>query len=211
MIIQAFPSGPFLTNAYVVVCPQTNLAAVIDPAPGSFEPIQSYLTEHQYVPEKILLTHSHWDHIADVAPLKECYQIPVYVHPADAQNLISPGSDLLPCWIEIKGVPPDGWLAEEHPVTIGNLNFVVLHTPGHTPGGVCLYSKEQEVLFTGDTLFRGSIGNLSFPTSCPDLMWESLDKLSKLPPSTKAYPGHGPSTTLGKETWLPNAKKMFGD
>lgn len=210
MNIQAFPSGPFQTNAYVVACTQTKEAAIVDPAPGSFAKIQAYISNNQLVPTKVLLTHSHWDHIADAFSFKKAYDVPVYVHPLDSPNLENPGADSLPCWIDIKGTQPDGFLNEGDIIRIGNLNFVVIHTPGHTPGGVCFYSKENDCLLAGDTLFRGTIGNLSFPTCQPDLMWLSLDKLAKLPLETVVYPGHGPSTTIGRESWLPEAKKHFG-
>ena len=210
MIIQDFPSGPFETNAYVVACPTTKEAAIIDPAPDSSESLISYLTENQLNPQKILLTHSHWDHIADVSTIREHYHIPVYVHPLDAPNLITPGADGLPYWIPITGVTPDKLLAEGDVVDIGTLQFKVIHTPGHTPGGVCFYCEPEGVLLSGDTLFRSSIGKLSFPTSEPDKMWESLSKLAQLPATTKVYPGHGPSTTIGKEKWLANAKQIFG-
>ncbi len=211
MHIEVFPSGPFDTNAYIIACPDTKRAAFIDPAPNSFDALIAHVERQQLIPEKILLTHSHWDHIADVAPLKERYLIPVYIHALDAPNLQEPGSDRLPCWIQIDGVIPKGFLNEGDVVTVGNIKFRVIHTPGHTPGSICLYCQEEGILFSGDTLFRGSIGNLSLPTSQPKLMWSSLDKLAKLPPTTKVYPGHGPATTIGKEAWLPNAQQLFGD
>ena len=211
MIIQVFPSGPFETNAYIVACPTTKKAAIIDPAPESFDEIVSYISKNQLIADKILLTHSHWDHIADVAPLKKHYSIPIHIHPEDAPNLEKPGSDGLPCWIPIEGVKPDNFFKDKEVVHVGNIAFEVIHTPGHTPGGVCFYSKKDHTLFSGDTLFKGSIGNLSFPTSNPSLMWSSLDKLAKLPSDTIVYPGHGPATTIGDESWLPNAKQIFGN
>jgi hydroxyacylglutathione hydrolase len=211
MKIQVFACGPFETNAYILACSKTNQAVIVDPAPNSFNLIKTHLTENQLIPQKILLTHSHWDHIADVAALKKHYQIPVYVHSLDAPNLEKPGSDSLPCWISIEGVKPDGFLEENEQVNFGDLRFVVMHTPGHSPGSLCLYSKENNVLISGDTLFKGTIGNISFPTSQPDLMWISLKKLAKLPPQTKIYPGHGPTTTIEKETWLANAQEIFGN
>ncbi len=211
MIVQPFPSGPFDTNAYVVVCDQTKKAAIIDPAPESGEKIRQYVDVSGIIPEKILLTHSHWDHISDVAVCKRRYNIPVYIHKDDRFNLEAPGSDGLPCWVSIVPVKADHYFVEGEAVSVGNLKLVVLHTPGHTPGGVCLYCKEEKVLFSGDTLFHGTIGNLSFPTCSPELMWESLAKLTKLPLITKVYPGHGESTTIGAEmNWLPRAKELFG-
>lgn len=209
MKVQAFPSGPFDTNAYVVACEKTGQAAIVDPAPNCADAVKVYLSENQYLPKKILLTHSHWDHIADTALLKAFYQIPVFVHPLDAPNLESPGADRLPCWIDIEGVKPDGFLNDHDTVRIGNAPFTVIHTPGHSPGSICLYNQEDHLLISGDTLFHGSIGNLSFPTSQPELMAHSLEKLAKLPANTKVYPGHGPATTIGQERWLPNAKQLF--
>lgn len=210
MFIQVFPSGPFSTNAYVVACAHTREAAVIDPAPDSAPQIEAFLSEHDFKPQKILLTHSHWDHIADVHPLKEKYQIPVYVHSLDALNLQEPGADSLPCWIPISGVKPDVFLEEGMEVKVGDHAFQVLHTPGHSPGCVCFFEPVQHVLLSGDTLFQGTIGNLSFATSQPSLMSSSLAKLAKLPPETRVFPGHGPSTTIRAEReWIPDAKKLF--
>ncbi|MBN9377542.1 MAG: MBL fold hydrolase [Chlamydiales bacterium 38-26] len=211
MNIQAFPSGPFETNAYVVSCPDTKEAAIIDPAPNSAESIVNYINKHHLTPKKILLTHTHWDHIGDVYPLKEKYHIPVYVHEYDVFNLENPGSDGLPCWISIEGVVPDYLLKEGDRVSIGNQIFEVIETPGHTPGGVCFYNGNQHLLFSGDTLFKGTIGNLSFPTSRPHLMWTSLSKLAKLPAETRVFPGHGLETTIGQEKWLERAEELFGE
>ena len=211
MIVETFPSGPFATNAYVAACPETREAALIDPAPNSFKKLTAYLAEQQLCPKIILLTHSHWDHIADAAPLKKQFQIPIYVHAEDAPNLRHPGADELPYWIKIEGVEPDRLVEEGDVFKIGTVRFEVLHTPGHTPGGVCYYCPDEHVLFSGDTLFKGTIGNLSFPTSRPELMWPSLTRLSKLPPKTLVYPGHGERTTIGLERWLSNAKQIFGN
>jgi hydroxyacylglutathione hydrolase len=210
MFIQAFLCGPFDTNAYLIACLNTHQAAIIDPAPESYQVLVDYLDSHSLIPQKILLTHSHWDHIADTAPLKKHYGLPVFVHPLDAPNLQHPGADRLPCWLTIEGVEPDGKLEEKDIVPIGELIFEVIHTPGHTPGSICLYCQKEAVLIAGDTLFRHSIGNLSFPTSRPEQMWPSLDKLAKLPADTKVYPGHGGSTTIGAEKWLPRAREIFG-
>lgn len=210
MFIQTFPSGPCSTNAYVVACANTHDAAVIDPAPESFALIQSFLAKQGLNAQKILLTHSHWDHIADVQPLKVEYRIPVYIHSLDAPNLEKPGADGLPCWLTIPSVQPDVLLEEGKEVSIGRLIFRVMHTPGHSPGSVCFFEPQQHVLFSGDTLFKGTIGNLSFPTSQPSLMWPSLNKLAQLPVDTRVFPGHGPATTMKEELpWLANAKKLF--
>ena len=117
----------------------------------------------------------------------------------------------MPFWIDIEGVSGAKFFQERDKISVGNLLFEVIHTPGHTPGGVCFYAQEQGILFSGDTLFKGSIGNLSFPTCNSKEMWKSLDKLAKLQPETKVYPGHGPYTTIKNESWLPKAEQIFGD
>lgn len=209
MMIEVFPSGPFSTNAYVVACPKTRQAAVIDAPPDSASVILSYLKEKELNCSTLILTHSHWDHIADACLFKD-KGMKVHIHPLDVSNLRQPGADRLPCWLAIKGVEPDGFLEEGANLSVGELSFTVIHTPGHTPGAICFYEKGEQVLFSGDTLFKGTIGNISFPTSQPELMWGSLEKLSHLPGETKVYPGHGPSTTIQAESWLSRAKEIFG-
>lgn len=210
MFIQCFPSGPYITNAYVAACPSTRTAVIIDPAPGSADALLGSLKDNHLNCISILLTHSHLDHIADVSVLKDILKVPVYVHALDAPNLEKPGADGLPCIIPITGVKPDHFLEDEMRIPVGSLNFQVMHTPGHSHGSVCFYEPEEKILFSGDTLFKGTIGNISFPTSQPERMWSSLDRLAHLPPDTQVYPGHGRSTTIGKESWLPNARLHFG-
>jgi hydroxyacylglutathione hydrolase len=209
MILYTFPSGPFATNVYVVGCPSTKKAAIIDAAPDCQDEVLSCLKYENLTPDKILLTHTHWDHIGDALKLKLSLNIPIYVHPLDQDNLIHPGADGLPLLFPISGLKPDAYLHEGAQVPIGMLNFLVIHTPGHTPGGICLYNNENNVLFTGDTLFHGSIGNLSFPTADKEKMWTSLRKLEALPKETKFYPGHGEPSILKHETWLKDAKTIF--
>ena len=211
MIIKKFPSGPLATNAYVVGCSKTLKAAIIDPAPNSFSSISNYLKENSLNPEKILLTHSHWDHIADAALFQREFHLSLFVHSLDRENVEAPGSDGLPCWIPIEKAIIGDLLDETTVLSIGHLVFTVIDTPGHTPGGVCFYCKDHNLLFSGDTLFKGSIGNLSFSTARPNLMWESLNKLALLPSLTRVLPGHGPETTIGAEDWLKDAESIFGN
>ncbi len=211
MIIQVFPSGPFKTNAYVIACSDTKKTAIIDPAPQSTLTIIPFIEKQGLHVQKILLTHSHWDHIADAADMKATYQVPVLVHPKDAKNLQEPGSDGIPLFISIEPVEPGGFFGEGDIISVGNLKLEALETPGHTPGGVCFYIKEHGALISGDTLFCGTMGRLSIPTGEPDAMWKSLIKLSHLPAITKVYPGHGDPTTIGAEHWLQDAQKRFGN
>lgn len=209
-MIPTFPSGPLETNAYLLICPKTQQAAIIDPSPGSSKAIINFCNTYNIIPEKILLTHSHWDHIADVTILKKKYKIPVLIHPLDARNLEQPGSDKLPCWVNVDGVIPDSLLNDGDAFTVGSIKVFVIHTPGHSPGGVCFYCPEQKLLLSGDTLFKGTLGSLSLPTAQPERMWESLKKLANLPRDTIVYPGHGESTTIGNENWLAKAEEIFG-
>jgi hydroxyacylglutathione hydrolase len=209
MFIDTFACGPFETNTLLIGCPQTKKAAIIDAPPESAELLLAKIRERDLIVEKILLTHSHWDHIAEVSVLKKKLQCPVLVHQLDEENLKQPGSDGLPLFFPIEGVTADAYLFEGQKIGVGNLSLLVIHTPGHSPGSVCFYLEKEEVLISGDTLFQGTIGNLSFPTSKPDLMWPSLKKLALLPPDTKVFPGHGGSTTIGRESWIKDAEKHF--
>lgn len=209
LVLEVFPSGPFETNAYLLGCNEKKEGVFIDPAPDSSQPLTQAAEKHHLKITSIFLTHSHFDHIGDVAALKQAAQLPLYVHPADAENMRNPGSDGLPLMFPIDGAEPDHLLEEGQKLHVGTLTLEVIHTPGHTPGGVCFYLSQEKTLISGDTLFKGSIGNLSFPTANPEAMWTSLQKLAKLPPETRVYPGHGPSTTIGEEPWLENAKQFF--
>ncbi|MEM8727095.1 MAG: MBL fold metallo-hydrolase [Chlamydiota bacterium] len=207
-VIERFPSGPLETNAYILGCNETDQGVIIDPAPGS---ARSLIDRSAAIEIKaILLTHSHWDHIGDLKKIKTRFDAPVYVHPADRSNVANPGADRLPVKLHIDRVEPEFELQEGQTIEVGQLRIIVIETPGHTPGGSCFYLHEEKILFSGDTLFKGSIGNLSLPTADRQAIWSSLKKLEKLPPETVVYPGHGPSTTIGDEDWLPNARKLFG-
>jgi hydroxyacylglutathione hydrolase len=208
-MITVFSSGPFATNAYIIRCPVTKQAMIIDPAPESAPHLLESIETNELSVDKIVLTHTHWDHFGDLALLKEKIEAPVYVHPKDRLNLESPGSDGLPMFMPITGVNADHLLEDGMNLPLGTLIFRVIHTPGHSPGGVCLYCEKEKILISGDTLFKGSIGNLSFPTSNAEDMWKSLEKLAKLPQDTRVFPGHGDSTTIREESWLKHAKEHF--
>lgn len=199
MIIEVFSSGPAETNTIILGCEATKKAVVIDAPLNSTDLILKKLEKHGLQLEMILVTHSHWDHIADLAKLKEKSSVPVYIHSEDAGNLRKPGSDGLPLFFPVEGVEPDGFLEEGQILNIGELKIRVLHTPGHTPGCVCFWLEKEEVLISGDTLFQGTIGNLSFPTARPAKMKESLKKLARLPQGTRVIPGHGDETTIKDE------------
>ena len=211
MYIFKFPFGPLETNAILIGCAETKKCAVVDPSPGSAGAILQKARELGLTIEKILLTHSHWDHFADAAGLKGKTEAPIYIHFLDAKNLEHPGSDGIPLFIPIQPVSPDHFLNEGDTVEVGNLKLEVIHTPGHSPGGGCFFLREQKLLLAGDTLFQGSIGKIDLPTGQPAQMWSSLEKLSKLPADTRVVPGHGGDTSIGRESWLSRAKQIFSE
>lgn len=199
MIVKRFSTGPIETNSYLLACSSSKLAVVIDVGQNSAKQLMQYAEKHQLQIIKILLTHSHWDHIADVAFLKNHLHIPVYIHQDDALNVKTPGSDGLPLQFSIEGVEVDHYLSNGEMIDIGNLHIKVIHTPGHSPGCVCFYEELQKVLFSGDTLFQGTIGRIDLPTARPLEMLASLKKLETLPEETVVYPGHGEKTTIKQE------------
>lgn len=209
MILQKFLSGPFDTNTILIGCSVTKKAVVVDPSYGSTDLIIERANELGLEIEKILITHSHWDHIADVHVLSQKTSAAVYVHSLDALNLEQPGQDGIPLMFPIAGVKPSGFVADRDEWIIGEFLCRVMHTPGHTPGSVCYFLPEKKVLLTGDTLFEGSIGNLHLPTSQPDKMWESLRMIAQLPPETRIVPGHGSDTILSNESWISRAEQIF--
>lgn len=204
MFIKKIPAGPLNTNSYLVACQKTKIAVVIDPALGSFKPIMEIIQNQNFVLEKILLTHSHLDHFGDSNLFLEFTKALLFVHELDHLNVKNPGSDGLGLFMPVKAARVDGFLRELEIVAIGSLQAKVLHTPGHSPGGVCFYFFNEGCIFTGDTLFKGSFGNLSFPNCNEEAMYLSLAKLQALPKQTIVYPGHGENTTIGNESWIGN-------
>ena len=209
MNVLCFPTGPYATNMYIICCKDTRDAVIVDPGVESFEMVLEAVRQHSLKPVAIWLTHSHWDHIVDAAKIKRELSLPIYMHEEDKGNLEKPGSDGVPMAVPtIEGTTPDHLIKDGDLLTVGKFSFKVIHTPGHTPGGVCFYCEKEKTLFSGDTFYRGLIGSLSLPTSQAERMWQSLDKIATLPPDTAVFPGHGPSTTIKDEPWLSKAKKM---
>lgn len=209
MLIEIFALGPLLTNTIVVGCEKSRVAAVIDPSFEAEKTVLAYLKKKHLKLEVILLTHSHWDHIAGAKALKTKTGAPIYIHQLDKGNLEKPGSDDVPLLYKIEGIKADRFIQEGDEIKLGEIQLKVLHTPGHTPGSVCYFAEREKVLFSGDTLFQGTMGALHLPTSSAEKMWPSLKKLSLLPKDTVVIPGHGEKTTIGNEPWLSNAKKHF--
>lgn len=204
-------SGPVSTNTLVIACEKSRQAAIIDAAADSAGYVEKMVENHHLTPVMLLLTHSHWDHIVDASKIKARWSLPLYVHSEDAPNLKKPGADGLPLPLNIEPVSPDYNLEEGSILQLGSLKIEVIHTPGHSPGSVSFYVPQEKILFSGDTLFKGSMGRVNLPRSDPEKMWASLERLAKLPSDTRVIPGHGEETTIGSESWIKNAKHHFGE
>ncbi|NGX30912.1 MAG: putative metallo-hydrolase [Chlamydiae bacterium] len=202
-------SGPVSTNTILLFCPKTKQAAIVDPSFGSLEKIQQIVSENHLHISMILITHSHWDHVLDLAKVKLFYNVDVFAHKDDIPNLLDPGSDQLRAPIPMEKIDACKQLTHNQILPLGQLQIKVLHTPGHTPGSLCFYLENQQVLISGDTFFKNAIGRLDLPTARKEKMKDSLIMLSKLPPKTLVVPGHGPTTTIEKESWLKDPEKQF--
>lgn len=179
------------TNCYIVQCEKTKEAMVIDPG-GEVDKIVEMLNTIQAKLKYILLTHCHADHIAGVSELKDRYGGKVLIHRYDEQGLKEPDVNLGEyVGIGIITIEADARVDDNDLLHVGEIEFKVIHTPGHTKGGICLYSAEKKLLFSGDTMFRGSWGRTDLPTSnFADIINSITNKLMPLPEDTIVYPGH---------------------
>jgi hydroxyacylglutathione hydrolase len=198
--IMQLPLGPLQTNCYVLVCEETLATAVIDPS-WNGRAIAATLDEQALNLTHILLTHSHFDHVAGLAELKAEKPAPIYIHP-EAVEMMRHATMSAAMWnIRFPAPPPpDEMLAEGQILRVGKLAVHVLFTPGHAPGHVSFHLPEHKVLFDGDVLFQQSIGRTDLPGGDMELLLRSIrDKLLTLPDDTRVFPGHGPATTIGDE------------
>lgn len=185
-------------NCYIFGDDKTKEVVVIDPG-EEFPLIWEKIQEAEYEVKGIVLTHGHADHIGAVAELKNKTEAPIYIHPEDQEMLTDPKLNRsLYFGVAITAPQADKLLKEGEILKIGNVSLKVIHTPGHTPGGVCL--EYDKILFSGDTLFAGSIGRTDFPgSSFQSLIYSIKRKLLILPDEIEIFPGHGPSSTIGEE------------
>lgn len=198
--IKQLPLGPLQTNCYLVACTATSEAAVIDPG-WDGRAIKERADRLGWNITKILLTHSHFDHVGGLEEIKALTSAPIYVHP-EAVTMLEYAPKAAAMWGFHIDPPPlaDIMLTEGDVIEIGELRVQTLFTPGHAPGHVCFYLSEEAVLFDGDVLFQGSIGRTDLPGGDYALLMSTIrEKLMVLPDNTVVLSGHGPATTIGDE------------
>jgi len=198
--IETIIVSPFEVNCHLCWDPKTGDGVIIDPG-GNQSDIIGLVRRCKFTPKAVLLTHGHGDHIAAVEPIRSEFGIPLYAGKAEREMLQDPHKNLSALF----GTPlviqaPEFLLADEEVIVIGSLRFLVLATPGHTPGGVCYLDESDGTLFCGDTLFQGSIGRTDLPGGDTETLLISIrTKILALPDAVVCYPGHGPRTTVGAE------------
>ena len=194
--------GAFETNCYVVRKDESARECLIVDTGLDATDLVEFLDQHQLTPVAVVLTHGHADHIVGLAALRQRYpQIKVLIHQLDAQSLTNSDANLSAlAGMTFSTEPADVLLREGDMIEEAGIRLKVLHTPGHTLGGICLYAESEAIVFAGDTLFADSVGRADFPGGDMDQLIESIrDKLLTLPDKTAVYPGHGMRTTIGRE------------
>ncbi len=200
--IETLTLGPFMQNVYIAYNEQSRDALIVDPGD---EPsaILDFTTENNLSIKAILITHAHIDHIAQLPVIKERTHAPIYLHRDDGElyNSVQTQGQLF--GLEVAPpVPVDFFLTHNQAITLLDTEINVIHTPGHSPGGVCFYFKQCQppFLIVGDTLFQGSIGRTDLWGGNFDTLIQSIKtRLWDLPNETIVLAGHGPNTTIGQE------------
>lgn len=200
MTVKEFQVGVVGTNCFLAVNSGTNETLVIDPGDDAAV-LADYIDKNQLRPIAVLLTHGHFDHCMAAQQIAEQYGISIYVHEDDKQTMENPAYNC--CGMIGKHLifHADMYFhGETDHLSMAGFEIEVYHTPGHTPGGVCLYIKDEGILFSGDTLFCESVGRTDFPKGSMSQLVRSIhEKLLSLPNDTKVLPGHGEWTTIGHE------------
>jgi hydroxyacylglutathione hydrolase len=201
MMVQMFTVGRFFTNCYVVGCEQTREAIIIDPGFDDrleAEKIFKFIDRKFSTLKLVVNTHGHPDHTRGNGMIKERFNVPILIHEYDACMLGESGKKTVEFFgFENSSPPADRLLHDGDLVKFGKTTLKVIHTSGHSRGSISLLGEKE--VFTGDTLFAGSIGRMDFPESSESDMKLSLRKLANLPNHFVVYPGHGPATTIGEE------------
>lgn len=190
--------GSLDTNCYLIWCDQTYEALIIDPA-DSGDTISDKILELKLKPIAIVLTHAHFDHVLGLLETKLNFSVPIIIHQKD-ESLLEKTQASAQHWLQrsVDPSPPaDKFVKQGDTIKYGQEQLKVIETPGHTPGSICLY--DDQVIFTGDTLFKNAIGRTDFSYSDPSEMKKSLKALFTLSGKLIVYPGHGITTTIKEE------------
>jgi glyoxylase-like metal-dependent hydrolase (beta-lactamase superfamily II) len=205
MIFHRFILGNLVTNCYLIADEHTKNAVLFD-APADGRKIIDYLNKNELKLKLILLTHAHFDHIYGLDDLVKSAKddgkdIPVYIHSCDAAAMYDSEKNLSAPLFRTPYRYTGSLKAvfDGHTITVGSMNFLVIHTPGHTEGSACYICHADNVVFSGDVLFDGSIGRTDFPGGDMGKMKESLKKLMAVNKWYTVYPGHGGTTTIEQE------------
>ena len=198
MIIKELAVGPIMANCFIVGCERTKSAVVIDPGDEANKILMA-LDQSKLTVKYILNTHGHFDHVGGNQKMKDATQAEILIHKADAPMLGMLSSFGASFGLNVDNSPPaDRTIDEGDKITFGDITLKVIHTPGHSPGGVSFYT--DGIVFVGDTLFAGSIGRTDFPGGDFNTLISSIkNKLFPLGDEVKVYTGHGPDTTIGME------------
>ncbi|WP_078552887.1 MBL fold metallo-hydrolase [Bacillus alkalicellulosilyticus] len=201
MNYKQIPLGPLQTNCYVLIDDAKKMV-IFDPG-GNGEQLNEWIAEQGFEPIAILLTHAHFDHIGAVDVVRQRWNIPVYLHKNEEDWLANPeknGSAFFMGDAAITASKADHLLEKDGTLNVGSFSFTVLHTPGHSPGSVSYYFEKENVVFSGDALFSGSIGRTDLREGNHEQLLQSIHtKLLELPEETVVASGHGPLTTIGQE------------
>ncbi|MGD9569282.1 MAG: MBL fold metallo-hydrolase [Sedimentibacter sp.] len=198
MIFEAMAVGSYYSNCYIVGSDTTKEAAIIDSG-AEFSKIDNKIKELGLTPKIIILTHAHGDHIGAVKDFVDSYGTLVYIHKDDA-GVLKDGNKNFTKVLTGKSMSiiPDVELQDKDIIKLGDLNFEIIHTPGHTKGGICI--KVENIMMTGDTLFNKSIGRTDFPGGSFDEIINSIqEKIFKYDEDTIIYPGHNSPSTIKSE------------
>jgi hydroxyacylglutathione hydrolase len=200
MILEGLALGPYQSNCYLVGSEKTKRCIVIDPGDEG-EEILNAVREAGLTVAMIVLTHAHIDHVSALSTVKKETGAPFSIHESEKAIFSSVLKRIQPPLSPESAEAlsqPDRLLKDGDSIDVDDLHFTVIHTPGHTPGGICLMG--HGIVFTGDTLFYYGIGRTDFPGGSTATLMKSLrDRLMTLPDETIVYPGHGPATAIGKE------------
>lgn len=202
--IVAFPGGPVETNAYLVADSATGDALVIDAPHATTEAIVAETARRGWTIRQIVITHAHWDHIADAKALKDATGAPLLAHPLAVERLANPSSPFGELPVPVPPATTDATLNEGDTLTLGGITFRVLHLPGHEPAHIALVDEANTVMLGGDVLFPAGHGRTDLPGSDQAVMNATLRRLvAELPPTVTVLPGHGAPTTIGEESpWI---------